>query len=105
MNENLKYDIENFDKNMLINRIEYPEKIRNWVYKNSKTKEEMFYLSAYICHSAGYHYVEKGNNWVIEEIKNVCSGCKRETTQFVCSKMFKRCFCFDCWFDCNKKFI
>ena len=105
MNENLKYDIENFDKNVLINRIEYPEKIRKWVYRNAKSNEEMFYLAAYICNSAGYHYVEKDGGWEIEEVMNICSGCKCKTNKFICSKMFKRCFCFDCWFECDKKFI
>lgn len=105
MNTSLKYDIENFDKGVLINRIEYPAQIRNWVYKNAKSKEDMFYLAAYICNSAGYYYVEKNGGWKMEEAENICAGCKCKTRYFVCSKVFKRCFCLDCWFCCDKKFI
>lgn len=105
MQKQLLVDIHDFDKKQLINRIEYPEKIRKWVYKNSKSSDDVFELATYICHSAGYSYKETKNGWILKENPGICHGCKTKTLNYICSKMFKRSYCFECWFDCDKTFI
>ena len=105
MNVRLKNAIESFDISSLMNRLEYPKRIREWVYRNAKNPEEMYYLSVYICHDAGYRYVENAHGFEVEKISCICAGCKCQTSQYVCSKRFRQPFGFECWFDCDKKFI
>ena len=100
----LLYEIIDFDKTELINRLEYPVKLRNWVYKNYK-QEDYFNGASYICHSAGYYYELQENGWLYKERKAICNGCKAETIKYVCSKRFRQIYCFDCWFDCENTFI
>ena len=96
-------DIREFDQSSLINRLDYPRVLREWVYNNQHNNA--LSLATYICHSAGYQYVEDEGGWGLRENDAVCDGCKCKTLNYICSKTFKQVFCFDCWFDCDRKFI
>ena len=104
MNNQLQKEIKNFDKSNLINRLDYPEKIRKWVYKNTQYGS-ISSLATYITHSGGLHFQETKDGWISKELPGVCSGCKRETFKYICCKAFKQPYCFECWFECNNKFI
>ena len=53
----------------------------------------------------GLHFQETKDGWISKELPGVCSGCKRETFKYICCKAFKQPYCFECWFECNNKFV
>lgn len=107
MNTELKNEIHSFNKSSLIKRIDFPYALRKWVYSmvelSSVDSPDM--LATYICNSAGFYYDETPSGWVLRERYGVCAGCLQKTMQYVCSKRFKKPFCFRCWFDCDQTFI
>ena len=105
LSHELVNDITTFDRNNLINRLEYPPKIRNWVYKNVSDGSDMFSLATYICNSAGFYYLETKHGWIEKEIPAICDGCQCEVFEYVCSKRMKKVYCLVCWFGCDRKFI
>lgn len=105
MNTALMNDLRSFDKKTLINRMEYPQKLRDWVYRNTKQNDDLFELATYICNSGGLTYVENKYRYTIKELPGICSGCKVKTYEYVCIKAYKKPFCLKCWFDCDRTFI
>tara|TARA_B100001758_G_C17950141_1_gene372921 strand:+ start:87 stop:389 length:303 start_codon:yes stop_codon:yes gene_type:complete len=98
-------DLRNFDKKTLINRREYPQRLRDWVYKHAKSDTDLFELATYICNSGGIYYEENEHGYVLNELPGICSGCKIQTYEYVCIKVYKKPFCLKCWFECDRKFI
>lgn len=106
-NKQLLADIQTFDKSILINRVDYPIQLQNWVHNQLRIHPEKdpVILATYISTSAGFFYEETECGWTLRERPGLCSGCKCKTLSYICSKQFKSVYCLVCWFDCDRKFI